>query len=149
MGGNTRWYRTDSVRYVQHLQTEGGKCVEHVRGKVQAGETKMYNLLHFEKKTGCQAFYAVIPNWLPPARPLTHMGGGGGAILACERGGEGIQTKGQTLWYSRYSKIPLRAGDISLLNVLLHTYFLSVRSRTIFSKFAKVNIEQENSQGTR
>jgi hypothetical protein len=28
---------------VQHIRTEGGKCVEHVRGKVQAGETKMYN----------------------------------------------------------------------------------------------------------
>ncbi len=86
---------------------------------------------------------------LTPPRPLTDKGGEGNTRLR-ERGrGDHVQTKGQTLWYSRYSTITLRAGEISLLNVVLNTYLLSVRSRTIFSKFAKVNNQQENSQGTR
>ncbi len=52
------------------------------------------------------------PNWLPP--PLTCKRvlpprRGGDTLAGGERGqGEPIRTKGHTLWYSRYSIIPLR-----------------------------------------
>jgi hypothetical protein len=70
----------------------------------------------FTKLKECQAFFPVVligsPQPLTRKRVLLPPLGPRGDTLACGGGGWGdpILTMGQTLWYSRYTKIPLRSS---------------------------------------
>jgi hypothetical protein len=71
-------------------------------------------MVHPSEYTECQAFFPVVRIGSPP-RPLGSVapppfGSQGGATLTCGGGGweDPIPTKGQTLWYSKNTIIPLR-----------------------------------------
>ncbi len=77
---------------------------------------KVLKLGHSHRIDTESGFHSSLPNRLPPPPhpqasvalpPLVPGGGGGAHSLAGEGAGEPIRTKGQTLWNSSFSIIPL------------------------------------------